>query len=207
MSAAAACTSPPTTGASTRSISSSAACSAPIAGTGFADWPITYADLEPYYTKVEWEVGVSGLAGASPFDPPRTKPYPMPPLPVKSSGVLFERGARKLGWHPFPAPMAILSQPYRGRRSACVNCGFCHGFGCEVGAKCIVAGDASFLRRRRTGRCEIRPDCYVLPHRDRIARAAPPASPISTSNKQRALAESARPWSCAPTAPKRRACC
>ena len=66
-----------------------------IPGTGFADWPITYQELEPYYTKVEWEVGVSGLAYASPFDPPRTKPYPMPPLPVKSSGVLFERGARK----------------------------------------------------------------------------------------------------------------
>ena len=46
-----------------------------IPGTGFADWPITYADLERYYTKVEWEIGVSGLAGASPFDPPRTKPY------------------------------------------------------------------------------------------------------------------------------------
>ncbi len=56
-----------------------------IPGTGFADWPIKYADLEPYYTKVEWEIGVSGLAGASPFDPPRSKPYPMPPLPVKSS--------------------------------------------------------------------------------------------------------------------------
>ncbi|MEA3142283.1 MAG: hypothetical protein QOK23_4452, partial [Gammaproteobacteria bacterium] len=55
-----------------------------ISGTGFADWPIDYAELEPYYTKVEWEVGVSGLAGASPFDPPRSKPYPMPPLPVKS---------------------------------------------------------------------------------------------------------------------------
>jgi choline dehydrogenase-like flavoprotein len=74
----------------------------PILGTGFADWPTTYADLEPYYTKVEWEVGVSGLAGASPFDPPRTKPYPMPPPPVKSPGVLFERGARKLGLHPIP---------------------------------------------------------------------------------------------------------
>jgi choline dehydrogenase-like flavoprotein len=57
-----------------------------ISGTAFADWPITYQDLEPYYTKVEWEVGVSGLAGASPFDPPRSKPYPMPPLAVKSSG-------------------------------------------------------------------------------------------------------------------------
>jgi choline dehydrogenase-like flavoprotein len=48
-----------------------------IAGANFADWPITYSDLEPYYAKVEWQVGVSGLAGASPFDPPRSKPYPM----------------------------------------------------------------------------------------------------------------------------------
>jgi choline dehydrogenase-like flavoprotein len=106
----------------------------PISGTGFADWPITYQELEPYYTKVEWEVGVSGLAGAHPFEPPRTKPYPMPPVPVKSSGVLLEQGARKMGWHAFPAPLAIVSQPYRGR-PACVNCGFCWGFGCEVMAK------------------------------------------------------------------------
>jgi choline dehydrogenase-like flavoprotein len=130
-----------------------------IPGTGFADWPITYADLERYYTKVEWEVGVSGLAGASPFDPPRSKPYPMPPLPIKSSGVIFERAARRLGWHPFPAPMAILSQPRAGR-SACINCGFCLGFGCEVGAKSSAL--ASVIRMaERTGRCEIRPNCYV----------------------------------------------
>ena len=131
----------------------------PIAGTGFADWPITYAHLEPYYTKVEWEIGVSGLAGASPFDPPRSKPYPMPPLPVKSSGVLFERGARKLGWHPYPAPMAILSQARPGR-SACINCGFCLGFGCEVGAKSSSLVTAIRVAEK-TGRCEIRPNSYV----------------------------------------------
>jgi len=130
-----------------------------IPGTGFTDWPITYADLEPYYTKVEWEIGVSGLAGASPFDPPRSKPYPMPPLPVKGSGVLFERGARKLGYHPFPAPMAILSQPRPGR-SACVNCGFCLGFGCEVGAKSSSLATVIQVGER-TGRCEVRPNCYV----------------------------------------------
>lgn len=130
-----------------------------IPGTGFADWPIRYEDLEPYYTKVEWEVGVSGLAGASPFDPPRSKPYPMPPLPVKSSGVIFERAAKKLGYHPFPAPLAILSQPRPGR-SACVNCGFCLGFGCEVGAK--SSSLASMIRvAEKTGKCEIRPNCYV----------------------------------------------
>ena len=131
----------------------------PIAGTGFSDWPITYADLEPYYTKVEWEIGVSGLAGASPFDPPRSKPYAMPPLPVKSSGVIFERAARKLGWHPFPAPMAILSQPRPGR-SACINCGFCLGFGCEVGAKSSSLATAIRMAEI-TGRCEIRPNSYV----------------------------------------------
>lgn len=130
-----------------------------IPGTGFADWPLTYAELEPYYTKVEWEVGVSGLAGA-PFDPPRTKPYPMPPLPVKSSGVLFERGARKLGLHPFPAPMAINSQPYRGR-PACVHCGFCHGFGCEVMAKASTL-NSMIPEAEATGRCEVRPESYVV---------------------------------------------
>jgi choline dehydrogenase-like flavoprotein len=130
-----------------------------IAGAGLADWPINYADLEPYYSKVEWEIGVSGLAGASPFDPPRSRPYPMPPLPVKGSGVIFERAARKLGYHPFPAPMAILSQPRPGR-SACVNCGFCLGFGCEVGAKSTAL--STVLRMaEKTGRCEIRPNCYV----------------------------------------------
>jgi choline dehydrogenase-like flavoprotein len=131
----------------------------PIPGADLRDWPITYADLEPYYTKVEWEIGVSGLAGASPFDPPRSKPYPMPPLPVKGSGVIFERAARKLGWHPFPAPMAILSQSRPGR-SACVNCGFCLAFGCEVGAKSSSLA-AAIPVAEKTGRCEIRPNSYV----------------------------------------------
>jgi len=132
----------------------------PIAGTGFEDWPITYAELEPYYTKVEWDIGVSGLAGASPFDPPRTRPYPMPPLPVKSSGVLLERGARKLGLHPFPAPMAINSQPHRGR-PACIHCGFCHGFACEAQAKSSTLFNM-IPEAEATGRCEIRANSYVV---------------------------------------------
>ena len=131
----------------------------PIAGTGFADWPITYADLEPYYTKAEWELGVSGLAGASPFDPPRSKPYPLPPMPIKSSGVLLERGARKLGWHAFPAPLAIISQRYRGR-TACMHCGFCEAFGCEWGSKSSTLATMIPLAQE-TGRCEIRPLSYV----------------------------------------------
>jgi choline dehydrogenase-like flavoprotein len=130
-----------------------------ISGTGFDDWPITYRELEPYYTKTEWELGVSGLAGANPFDPPRSKDYPLPPLPIKSSGALAETGARKLGWHAFPAPMAIISKPYRGRQ-ACLHCGFCEYFGCEVRAKSSTL--ATVIREAEaTGRCEIRADSYV----------------------------------------------
>jgi choline dehydrogenase-like flavoprotein len=130
-----------------------------VDGAAMADWPITYADLEPYYSRVEWEVGVSGLAGASPFEPPRSRPYPMPPLPIKSSGVLMERAASKLGWHAVPAPMAILSQPYRGR-PACIQCGFCEHFGCEVGAKSSSLA-AMIPDAEATGRCQIRPMSYV----------------------------------------------
>src|SRR4029079_17576650 len=78
---------------------------------------------------------------------------------VKSSGVLFERGARKLGLHPFPAPMAINSQPYRGR-AACVHCGFCHGFACEVLAKASTLTTV-IPEAEATGRCEVRPESYV----------------------------------------------
>lgn len=103
-----------------------------IAGTNFADWPIRYEELEPYYTRVDWEVGVSGLQG--PWDPPRSRDYPCPPMPVKGSDVLLERGARALGHTAYPAPVAILSQPHNGR-PGCIHCGYCLGFGCEVNAK------------------------------------------------------------------------
>ena len=130
-----------------------------VPGAEMADWPITYAELEPYYTQVEWEIGVSGLAGAGPFDPPRSKPYPLPPLPIKSTGVLLERAAKKMGWTAFPAPTAIISAPYRGR-SPCVQCGFCEGYGCEVRAKSSTLV-TMIPEAVATGRCEIRPNSYV----------------------------------------------
>lgn len=130
-----------------------------VPGAALADWPIRYADLEPYYTKVEKELGVSGLAGSNPYDPPRAAPYPLPPLPVKASGKIFEAAARKLGLHPFPAPMAILSQPYQGR-PACTQCPYCKGFGCEVRAKSSSLATV-IPAAERTGRCEIRAGCRV----------------------------------------------
>ena len=79
-----------------------------IGGTGFADWPITYEELEPYYTKVDWEIGVSGAPG--PYDAHRSRGYPLPPMPNKSSGVLLERAASKLGLHAQVSPMAKESR-------------------------------------------------------------------------------------------------
>jgi len=131
----------------------------PVAGASLADWPITYADLEPYYTKAEYDLGISGLGGSNPFDGPRSKPYPLPPMPVKSSGVLFERAARKLGLHPFPAPVAILSQPYRGR-GACTHCGMCEAFGCEMRAKSSTMASV-IPTALKTGNCDLRPESYV----------------------------------------------
>ncbi len=131
-----------------------------IPGASLEDWPIDYAELEPYYSKVDWEIGVSGLAGTHPNEPARSRPYPMPPLPVKSSGVLLERGARRLGLHPFPAPLAIASQPYRGR-AGCIHCGFCMGFGCEAQAKASTLY-TMIPEAEATGRCELRADSYVF---------------------------------------------
>jgi choline dehydrogenase-like flavoprotein len=130
----------------------------PISGTGFDDWPITYEELEPYYTKVDWEVGVSGAPG--PFDPPRSRPFPMPPLPVKSSGAIFEAAARKIGMHPQPAPMAVTSQPFKGR-PACQHCGYCMGYGCEFGAKSSTLVSMIPVAQA-TGKCEIRAHSTVF---------------------------------------------
>jgi choline dehydrogenase-like flavoprotein len=130
----------------------------PISGTNFADWPISYEELEPYYTKVDWEIGVSGAPG--PFDAPRSKPFPLPPMPVKSSGVLLEMAAKKLGLHAQVEPHAILSQPFNGR-AACISCGYCMYFGCEMGAKSSTLF-AMIPLAEASGRCEIRPESVVI---------------------------------------------
>ncbi len=129
----------------------------PISGTNLADWPITYEELEPYYARVDWEIGVSGDPG--PHDPFRSRPYPMPSMPIKSSGVLLRDGAARAGYTSQPAPLAILSRPHNGR-APCIHCGLCWGQACEVGAKSSTLA-AMIPLAERTGRCEIRDRCAV----------------------------------------------
>jgi len=130
-----------------------------VAGADLADWPISYAELEPYYEQAEWEIGVSGRGWASPFDPPRRRDYPLPPVARNSAGAIVELGARALGLHAFPTPVAVLSRPYRGR-PACTNKGFCSGYGCPVGARSSTL-EAMLPQALATGRCEIRPDAMA----------------------------------------------
>src|SRR5712691_5106866 len=114
--------------------------------SSLVDWPLSYADLEPYYDRAEYDLGVSGKAGnvqgrkidgGNVLEAPRSREYPLPALQMDQSGVIFDATARKLGYHPFPTPRAIISEPYKGR-PACTYCGFCQAFGCHVGAKSSI---------------------------------------------------------------------
>lgn len=126
-----------------------------VADSTLDDWPISYDDLEPYYEKAEWEIGVSGDDSGNPFKGERRKPLPMPPLkPDSREHQLLEKAAHKLGLHPFHIPMLRNSVPFGGR-PACMRCRWCVGFACEVDAKCGTQN--TVLRTARaTGNLELR---------------------------------------------------
>ena len=67
---------------------------ADLNGYDIPDWPIGYDDLEPYYERFEWEMGSSGEAGANPFEGPRRRGYPVPPLRHGARSALFGDACR-----------------------------------------------------------------------------------------------------------------
>jgi len=138
------------------------------AGSRIVDWPVSYDDLEPYYARVEREVGVAGLAGningeiqpgGNPFEAPRSGPFPHPPMTPSASNGLFVDACNTLGYHPFPVAAAILTEDV-GDRKACTNCGFCRDYGCHVGAKGSTQ-DMAIPAALATGNFEILADCRV----------------------------------------------
>lgn len=106
----------------------------PVDSAAVADWPLSYHDLEPFYTEAERLIGVAGQVGANPFEAPRSGPFPMPPGAPMFVSTLTAAAAERLGLHPYPAPTAANSVPYDGR-PACNNCGFCAFYGCPIHAK------------------------------------------------------------------------
>jgi choline dehydrogenase-like flavoprotein len=129
------------------------------AGSSLEDWPITYDDLEAFYDKAEYEIGVSGDYSGTPFHAPRKRPLPMPPLPPNREFGILEPAAKRLGLYPLHIPMARNSIPYNGR-GPCMRCRWCVGFVCEVDAK-NGSQNTVIPVALNTGNCELRTECQV----------------------------------------------
>jgi gluconate 2-dehydrogenase alpha chain len=131
-------------------------------GSTVEDWPLSYEELEPYYDRVEYELGVSGKAGniqgridasGNIFEGPRQREYPMPPLRETDFLGMMRDAARRLGWNAHRSPAAINSENHDGR-SPCAYHGYCHGAGCHVGAKNSTAV-TTIPRALKTGNLRI----------------------------------------------------
>ncbi|HPQ86706.1 MAG TPA: GMC family oxidoreductase [Gammaproteobacteria bacterium] len=125
-----------------------------IEGANITDWPISYEDLEPYYTKVENLIGVSGKVVNHPnLEPRSTADYPFPPTAEHPIAKKFDKAVKELGYHSLPMARGILSRPHKDR-NACVLSGYCGSFGCETKAKgssrVALLNDAV-----KSGNCEV----------------------------------------------------
>ncbi|MBT4257202.1 MAG: GMC family oxidoreductase, partial [Gammaproteobacteria bacterium] len=116
-------------------------------GSTVEDWPFGYDEIEPYYDKVEYSVGISGQAGnvkgtinkaGNIFEGERQREYPMQPLRSSPFTDLMGGAARNLDWNPFQGPAAIATEVYDGR-PPCQYHGFCNKGGCHVQAKSSTA--------------------------------------------------------------------
>jgi len=134
------------------------------ASANFADWPFTYAELEPFYTEAERLSGVQG-APENPFESFRSAPHPMPPGVPMYSNLLLAEGSRRTTLDGAPLtphvfPLATNSRPYDDR-PPCIDCGFCSGFGCPNHSKGSPA--VTTLRRALlSGRCQLRYESPAL---------------------------------------------
>lgn len=112
-------------------------------GMTVQDWGVTYDDLEPYYDKFEYLCGISGKAGnlngqkqagGNPFEGPRRRDYPNPPMDMTYAPTLFAKAAQELGHQPFPCPSANMSRAYTNplgvQLGPCTYCGFCEKYAC-----------------------------------------------------------------------------
>lgn len=114
-----------------------------IADLQVEDWGVTGAEMEPYYDQFEYLAGISGKAGnikgqlqegGNPFEDPRSRDYPNPPMQMTYAPTLFAEAGRSIGLHPFPTPSANMSRNYVNplgiAMGQCTYCGFCERFGC-----------------------------------------------------------------------------
>ena len=98
-------------------------------------WPISYDELEPYYTKAEQLYEVHGAHGEDPTDPPASAPYPFPAVSHEPRIQQLADDLAKAGYHPFHAPCGVRLNEANMPYSACVRCMSCDGFPCAVHGK------------------------------------------------------------------------
>jgi choline dehydrogenase-like flavoprotein len=98
-------------------------------------WPITYEELEPYYTRAEQMYHVHGLRGHDPTEPPASRPYPCEPVSNEPRIQRLFDDLAAAGYHPFPAPCAVMMDERNMAYSTCIRCQTCDGFPCLVHAK------------------------------------------------------------------------
>ncbi len=130
-----------------------------VQGSTLADWPISYDDLEPYYEKAEYEIGVAGDNSGNPFAAPRKKDFPMPAFENNEGGEIIADACKRLGLHPFPIPMLRNSVPYNGR-AACIRNRTCVGYACPVNAK-NGTHNTVIPVALKSGNCELRVNSVV----------------------------------------------
>src|SRR5215475_7662131 len=98
-------------------------------------WPISYDDMEPFYTKAEQMYRVHGLRGVDPTEPPASAPYPYPPVSNEPRIEQLFTDLKAAGFHPFPAPCGVMLDEPHMEDSRCIRCQTCDGFPCLVHAK------------------------------------------------------------------------
>ncbi len=144
-----------------------------IEGANSVDWPISYEDLEPYYTKVEKVVGISGSVTAHPFLEPRsTKNFPYPATTEHGITQWFDKVCKEEGLFSIQTPRAVL--PFKvGQREGCEYAGYCGSYGCSTGAK-GSAREALLNPALQTGNVTIKERSFVaklLSQGDRVTAA------------------------------------
>ena len=120
------------------------------------DWPISYDDLDPFYQEAEERMGVAGAQGPPELDP-RSRPYPLPALPLSYNLRLFEEWGAKADIPFWSQPSAKNSVPYANRAQCCRN-DTCSPV-CPVGAK--YSPDFSWRPLRESGRVRLIPRTLV----------------------------------------------
>ena len=119
------------------------------------DWPITYADIKPYYDRVEGFIGVSAAAEGLPQFPDGVF---LPPMPLNCAESIFTAACKSLGWRSTHRRLAQLTRVHRGR-PACHYCGNCVN-GCDVGAMFNTIA-VTLPVAMKTRNLEVRTDCVA----------------------------------------------